>query len=221
MASSEKPIQFGIRHLLAAMFAVALLAALIAPWVRGWGAGQWLGLVAQTGLALATFVLGGMICVSLRRACTARVGQVRFRVLVRIEGSDRWNPVNAYVLIGMATIMLVLIAGSSIVTEGRPNQLLFYGAFVGVFGAVGLTQLWVPPNKAVVGDRGVAVAGCFFSWSQLLWAIQPGRMPVLLLKTPGWSFELFPDAETDKPLAAFLQGRTRPWDEVVPAQEKR
>jgi hypothetical protein len=223
ITDEQRPLQFGIRHLLGAMFAVALASALIGPWVRGWSAGQWLVLSAQTGMEALIFALcmGGHVL--LRRATSNPLGEIHFRVPAQIEGSGPWNPVNAYVLLGLATIVLVLLTASTIMAEGKlegPGP-FFYGAFAGVFGAMGVTQLWHPSNEVLIGDRGVAIAGRFLPWDQLWCAYAPGQGSApLFLKTDGWAFAVFPDAETEPPLAEFLRQRARPWHIPPPRRKK-
>jgi hypothetical protein len=207
----DKPLQFGIRHLLGAMFVVSLVAALIAPWVRAWSAQQWLILGIETGLEVLTFAIYVQGHVWLRNTWRGRLGEIFFRVPVRIEGSDLWNPVNAYVSIVLATIMLTVVTASTIIAKGDFGEFFIYGPIAGFCAAMGLTQLWHPPKEAFVGEHGIALVGRFIPWDKLWCGPKTctGSTPPLL-RTAGWTFELFPDGDIVRPLADYVQRRTKP-----------
>lgn len=220
MTSDRKPFQFGIRHLLGAMFVVALLSALIAPWVRGWSAQQWLTLAMQTGIVVVTFAIGLAANASSRHAVKRRLGTERFRVTARTWGATRWSPTSAYAMIAFATFMLLLLTASTIVTGGKIGTPYMQGIYAGVFGAMGITQLQYPPDEMLIGESGVALGGWrFIPWDQLWYSYEPGGRPVpLLLKTSGWAFALSTSEDIEQPLAGFLRQRAKVW--VKPPRER-
>ena len=221
MASSEKPIQFGIRHLLAAMFAVALLAALIAPWVRGWGAQQWLNLGIQAAVVAATFGLyiGGNHWT--RQAARRQMGQVHFRIGARTWGQRAWRPGNAYVTLAFATFMLFLYAAVTITSGARDTGPFMQGIYAGLFAAMGVTQLCYPPDEMLLGERGMAMSGWqFIPWERAAFAHQPDHPTApIFVKTTGWAFELLVSPELEQPVADFLRDRVKPWPH--PPQRRR
>jgi hypothetical protein len=222
MKSDVKPIQFGIRHLLGAMFAVALLSALIAPWVRGWSAGQWLTLAAQTGVVVVSFAVCLAGSAWSRQAVGRRLGEEYFRVTARTWGSNPWSPASAYAMIAFATFMLLLLTASTVLTGGKIGTPYMQGIYAGVFGAMGVTQLQYPPDQMLVGDRGVALGGWrFIPWDQLWYSYEPGGRPApLLLKTPGWAFALSASGAIEGPLALFLSQRAKVWENPPPRRNR-
>lgn len=220
MTSESRPVQFGIRHLLGAMFAAALLSALIAPWVRGWSAGQWLSLAAQTAVVGVTFAICLAGSAWSRQAARRRMGAEHFRVTARTWGSTAWSPASAYAMIAFATFMLLLLAGSTIFTGAKVGPLYMQGIYAGVFAAMGLSQLQYPPDQMLVGEGGVVIGLCrFIPWDRLSYSYRPTGRPVpLLLKTPGWAFALGTSGEIEPPLAEFLKQRAKVWEN--PPREK-
>lgn len=194
------------------MFVVALLSALIAPWVRGWSAGQWLALATQTGLVAVVFAACLAGSAWSRRNIARQLGEAHFRVTARTWGAQAWTPASAFAMIGFATFMLLLLAASTIVTQGRIGTPYLQSVYAGVFAAMGFTQIQYPPDLMYVGERGVAVGSRFIPWDQLWCSYQPGsgRAP-LFLKTAGWAFEVFADREAEEVLAHFLQQRAKAW----------
>ena len=218
--TEQRPLQFGIRHLLGAMFAVALVSALIAPWVRGWSAGQWLTLATQTGIVAISFAICLAGNAQSRRLLRRRLGQEHFRVTARTWGSTTWSPATAYAMIAFATLMLLLLTASTIVTGGKIGTPYMQGIYAGVFGAMGVTQLQYPPDQMLVGECGVALGGWrFIPWDQLWYSYEPGGRPVpLLVKTTGWAFAVSTSDAIERPLANFVSGRARVW--AKPPREK-
>ena len=222
MKSDVKPFQFGIRHLLGAMFAVALVSALIAPWVRGWSAGQWLSLAGQ----MAAVVLVSGVVFSLhewmRRTIRLRVGSVLFRATAQTWGQSRWSPTSAYVLLTLATLTLLLLTAVAIVSPEPLGLLLTQGAYVGALVAIVVGQIRHPSNELIVGERGVAVGYSFrvLTWETLHCSYEPRGLPGrLLLGTTGWTFEVCAPAEIEQPLAEFIQQRAKPWKQSAASEE--
>ena len=197
------------------MFAVALVSALIAPWVRGWSAGQWLSLAAQTGIQLGIFALCVAIHARQRMAMSECLGEIHFRVPVRLEGANEWTPLNAFVLLGFATIVLGVLTAATIMADGHFVGFFFmHGPIAGLSGALGLTQLMHPQKEALIGENGVAVVGRFIRWDRLWPASKTcaGSAP-FLIKTDGWAFALFPDHQLQPLLADFLRLWLKPWNQ--------
>jgi hypothetical protein len=220
MKSDVKPFQFGIRHLLGAMFAVALVSALIAPWVRGWSAGQWLMLGTQTAVVVVSFAACLAGCAWSRLAALRRLGEQHFRVTARTWGSNAWSPASAYAMIAFATFMLFLLTVSTLSTGGKIGTPFTQGVYAGLFAAVGVTQLQYPPDQMLVGEAGVVLGGWrFIPWDQLWYSYEPGGQPVpLLLKTAGWAFALTTSAAIERSLADYVSQRARVW--ANPPREK-
>ena len=152
MPTTDKPLQFGIRHLLGAMFVVSLAAALIAPWVRGWSASQWLVLGTQTAVVAGTFLAYVGSSRWMRQMSRRQMGAERFRVQYQMWGGNAWRPGNAYYMLAFATLMLILFTAATIVTGARDSSPWLQGFYAGLFAGIGVTQLHSPPDVIVIGE---------------------------------------------------------------------
>ena len=218
----DKPLQFGIRHLLGVMFAVALLSALIAPWVRGWSAGQWLKLGTQTGVMAAAFLLFFGSHVWLRRRMLHRLGTAHFQATSRTWGNTLWQPADAYTKLAFATLILFMLTAISMF-GGKVESPMFYGICGGILGAIGVAEVLDPPNRMLIGENGVTIGNRrFLAWDQLSCSYQPlGEPAPILLKAPGWAFIVQAPAASEPLLAEFLQSRTRSWENPLPRRTHR
>jgi hypothetical protein len=221
MPTIDKPLQFGIRHLLGVMFVVSLVAALIAPWVRGWSAGQWLVLGTQTAVVAGTFLLYVGSSFWMRRIILRQLGAERFRVKCQTWGQGAWRPRNAYNMLAFASFMLILFTAATIASGARDVSPGLQGFYAGIFAGMGVTQLLSPPDVMVIGERGLMMEGWrFVPWKGLRYAFQPEHRPVsFFLKSTIWAFELTVPEELEQPLDEFLRVRAEPWTNP-PARRK-
>src|SRR5688500_4214214 len=216
---NDKPLQFGIRHVLGVMLLVAFLSALVAPWVRGWSAGQWLTLGLQSGCIFGSFALGIGFQEWARNRKRRSLGELRFEVKCRIWGQSGWSPATASTTLLLAVIIIVfLMAGTVLSGSGRDfYDLLPQNVFVGLMAAAGAGQLRFPPDRMLIGQHGVRTSEKILSWDVLWCSYAPEEPPApILLKTPGRAYLVYPPADVEAAVGEYLQQRVQRWENPAP-----
>jgi Na+/melibiose symporter-like transporter len=214
-------LQFGIRHLLAAMIVVSLVAAIMGPWLRGWSGKQWFAWGCHWGIVLTVFVGWTAVTLVVARRAERRAGNVRFRlslvhyqvVIWRRIVVDRQRANVAWILIQLFYVGSEVIF-FAMINSGKPYWplLVVFGVGIGMLLSAMFWHKIKPLDEIAVADNGVLWWGGLTPWSNVAFHDATTDVPGWLgMKYGNFEAILMPP-EDAMPLIEFLAQRARRWE---------
>jgi hypothetical protein len=212
--STSNPLQFHLRHLLAATVVIAIASALLAPWVRDFSRGQWLRLGLTVFLALAGFGAMLLLHVNLYFRRRRSLGAIRWDLRGTWRGQTAWRCLMPYVPLALAAIMAIALAWiESIRRAQSPFDAfgLVYSLNIGMMLASGVFLLRCPMDRALLGENGVFVSAYFFPWDDLGFSWEKGAKPTSIALTTATmaKYDLEVPPHLEESVALFLESRAR------------